>query len=151
MKRLLIFGYGNPGRGDDVLGLLCVEKTVLADNENVNCRSDMQLQVEHVTDLQGQNEIIFVDADVSCAEPFEFSTICAQKDDSYTSHALTPAALLYVYQLVYRRDPPAAFLLRIRGYNFALGDRLSEKAAKNLELAIRFMDRRYKHSWMLFD
>lgn len=145
VKHLLFFGYGNPGRGDDALGPLCVEKTILSDCKAVSCRIDMQLLVEHVTDLQDQDEIIFVDADMRCVEPFEFSAIFAQKDDSYTSHAITPAALLYVYRLVYQREPPAAFLLRIRGYDFALGDRLSKKAAINLEAAIQFIDRRYLH------
>jgi len=56
----------------------------------VECQNDMQLQVEHVTDLNNCDQVLFVDADMSCAEPFEFSRIVAARDDSYTSHAMSP-------------------------------------------------------------
>ena len=142
MAKILLFGYGNPGRGDDALGPLLVERFRQPERAHVRVQADMQLLIEHVTDLQGCGQVVFADADVSCAEPFHFSAIQAQQDDSYTSHALTPAALLHVYRQVYRCDAPAAFLLRIRGYNFALGDPLSERAADNLNAAVRFINQR---------
>ncbi len=143
MKKILFFGYGNPGRGDDALGLLFVDKMTQFKQKNVDCRSDMQLLVEHVTDLHEHHEAVFVDADMACDAPFEFSPVAAFKDESYTSHALTPAALLYVYQQVYQRSPPVAFLLRIRGYHFALGDLLSQEAVYNLNAAFQFINRCY--------
>ncbi len=146
MKKILFFGYGNPGRGDDALGPLFVDKIAQLRQKDVDCRSDMQLLVEHVTDLHEHHETVFVDADMACNAPFEFLPIAAFKDGSYTSHALTPAALLYVYQQVYQLNPPATSLLRIRGYNFALGDLFSEKAAYNLNAAIQFINRRYWQS-----
>ncbi len=133
-----MFGYGNPGRGDDVLGPLFVEKVSQLKPMGMCYQHDMQLLVEHVTDLDEHDQTLFVDADMTCAEPFEFSAVCAQKDASYTSHALTPEALLYAYQQVYKRGAPEAFLLRIRGYHFALGNKLSNKAADNLNVAIQF-------------
>lgn len=138
-----MFGYGNPGRGDDVLGPIFVEKVSQLKLTGMSCQHDMQLLVEHVTDLDEHDQILFVDADMICKEPFEFSTIKAQKDASYTSHALTPEALLYAYQQVYRRGAPEAFLLRIRGYRFALGNKLSNKAADNLNVAIQFFCQRH--------
>lgn len=138
-----MFGYGNPGRGDDALGPVLVEKISRHLPAVVNYRNDMQLLVEHVTDIDEHDEVVFVDADMACHAPFTFSIVNAQKDESYTSHTLTPAALLYVYQQVYQRDAPAAFLLRIRGYHFALGDTLSKKAADNLNAALQFLCQRY--------
>ena len=146
MVKVLLFGYGNPGRGDDALGPLLVEQFRQSDPTHVCLQTDMQLLIEHVTDLHGYNEVVFADADVCCAEPFQFTAIQAQKDDSYTSHALTPAALLYVYQQVYQCDTPNAFLLRIRGYNFALGDSLSDQAADNLNAAVRYINQRVMQS-----
>jgi hydrogenase maturation protease len=143
MKKLLIFGYGNPGRGDDAIGPLFVEHISRWKRNDVSCLSDMQLLVEHVTDLRAHNEVIVVDADVACTEPFEFLPIAALKDESCTSHMVTPAGLLHVYQQVYCRDSPEAFLLRIRGYNFDLGDQLSKKAAVNLDAAIQFITQKY--------
>jgi hydrogenase maturation protease len=139
MVKLLLFGYGNPGRGDDALGpelIGCIAQLHLA---GVECQNDMQLQVEHVTDLADCDRVLFIDADMSCAEPYDFSEISAEKDGSYTSHAMSPTALLYAYRQVYGKDAPPAFLLRIRGYDFALGDPLTEQAAANLNAATRLV------------
>lgn len=139
MLKLLLFGYGNPGRGDDALGPLLIERIDRLELAHVTCLIDMQLLIEHATDLTGCDQILFADADMSCREPFEFSAVNAGKDSSYTSHALTPAALLFVYQQVYARHAPPAFLLRIRGYHFELGDALSAQANMNLEAAARYL------------
>ncbi|MCR4303921.1 MAG: hydrogenase maturation protease [Gallionella sp.] len=139
MTKLLLFGYGNPGRGDDGLGPELIERIAQLQLAGVECRNDMQLQIEHVTDLAGCEQALFVDADMSCAEPFDFSEISAGKDDSYSSHAMSPAALLHAYLQVYGNDAPPAFLLRIRGYDFELGNPLSDKAAANLEVAAKLV------------
>lgn len=133
---ILLFGYGNPGRGDDALGYLFIEAMAHRALPQVECLTDMQLQVEHVTDLVGREKIIFIDADVSCAEPYVFEPLTAQHDCSYTSHAMTPAALLHAYQAVYGTQAPPAYVLRIRGYAFELGGELSQSAEKNLSAAI---------------
>ncbi len=137
IAKLLLFGYGNPGRGDDALGPMLIERMDQLKLENVTCLDDMQLLIEHAIDLTGYDRVIFVDADMSCIEPFDFSAVKAEKDSSYTSHALTPAALLFVYQQVYQRNAPATFLLRIRGYHFELGDELSDQASDNLQAAVQ--------------
>jgi len=139
MAKLLLFGYGNPGRGDDALGPELIERIARLHFADVECQNDMQLQVEHVTDLNGCSQVLFIDADMSCPEPFDFSEIGAAKDDSYTSHAMNPSALLHAYSQVYGKDVPPAFLLRIRGYDFELGDPLSDKASANLESATRLV------------
>ena len=135
MLRLLLFGYGNPGRGDDVLGPDLVGYIEEQNLGGITCQQDMQLQIEHVTDMADCDRILFIDADASCAEPWVFSVISAEKDDSYTSHAMSPVALLYAYRQVYGKNAPAAFLLRIRGYDFELGSPLSVQAAFNLSAA----------------
>jgi hydrogenase maturation protease len=139
MVKLLLFGYGNPGRGDDALGPELIARIAKMQLAEVECQNDMQLQVEHVADLDGCDQVLFVDADMSCAEPFEFYQIAAGKDDSYTSHAMSPFALLHAYRQVYGMDAPPAFLLRIRGYDFELGDPLSDKASANLQAATKLV------------
>lgn len=136
MAKLLLFGYGNPGRGDDALGPELIARIAQMHLAGVECQNDMQLQVEHVIDLYGCDRVLFIDADMSCAAPFEFSEIESEKDGSYTSHAMSPGALLHAYRQVYRKDAPPAFLLRIRGYDFGLGDPLSDLATVNLEAAM---------------
>ncbi len=136
MKPILVFGYGNPGRGDDGLGPAFVSEIEKLDLANVECQSDMQLQVEHVLDMQGREMVLFVDADMSCEAPFEFSELKPEKDSSYTSHAMTPQALLHSYTTVLKEQPPATFLLRVRGEKFTLGDELTPAANNHLQLAL---------------
>ncbi len=129
--KVLLFGYGNPGRGDDALGSEFINYIETKKFEGVECICDMQLQIEDVIELVGREKIIFIDADISCKAPFQYSQISACKDSSYTSHAMTPEALLYAYKKTYGKEAPPAYLLRIRGYQFELGEPLSKKAEIN--------------------
>ncbi len=133
---LLVFALGNESRGDDALAPLLVRRflTEVLDSE-IELMEDYQLQVEHVTDLAGRSAVLFVDADMSCEAPFQLSQITAVQDNSYTSHAMTPFALLHTYRQVYGAYAPNCFLLRIRGYGVELGDNHSDEASVHLELA----------------
>ena len=86
---------------------------------------DFQLQVEHALDLDGRERVLFVDASVACASPFEAATIEAAPDAGFTTHALSPQAVLQVYRRLYGRDAPPATLLAIRGLRFELGEGLT--------------------------
>ena len=136
----LIFAIGNESRGDDALAPLLLRRLQgsIEAAVQVELIEDYQLQVEHVTDLVGRSAVLFVDADVSCVAPFHFSGIAAAHDHSYTSHAMTPFALLHTYRQVYGAEAPPACLLRIRGYDFGLGDPLSDRAAVNLDAAAEY-------------
>ena len=101
------------------------------------------MQVEHVSDLQGRRAILFIDADVSCEAPCHFSEISAAQDNSYTSHGMTPFALLHTYRKVYGDGVPRSYLLRLRGYDFELGNGLSDEAYANLEVAAVIV-----HEWL---
>jgi hydrogenase maturation protease len=133
---LLVFAIGNESRGDDALAPLLARRLQSEDvTSQVEFIEDFQLQVEHVTDLAGRAAVLFIDADMSCEAPFHLSEITAAQDNSYTSHAMTPFALLHTFRQVYATDAPNCFLLRVRGYGFELGDDLSNEASTNLALA----------------
>jgi hydrogenase maturation protease len=133
--KLLVFGYGNPGRGDDILGHKLVDDIEALGLHQVYCQSTIQLQIEHVTDLTEYDQVLFVDADFACSAPYHLSPVLPKKDNSYTTHTMTPAALLYLYSQNYHTAPPSVSLLRIRGYKFELGAPLSAKAETNLKAA----------------
>jgi len=140
----LIFTWGNPSRGDDALGPALYE---LLQNDNltgVDLLTDFQLQIEHAVDLVNRSRVLFVDASTSAISPFGFSRLQPQQDASYTTHAMSPQALLSVYQQVYGSPPPPAWLLSIRGYAFGLGLPLSAAAKQNLLAA-------YNHVQLLLD
>ena len=137
----LIFGWGNPSRGDDALGPLFVEHfTVLADRHpewgEVECLTDFQLQVEHALDLQGRQRVLFVDASLDAATPCSPSRIEAARDDSFTTHAMSPQAVLKVFADIEDGEPPPCWLLAIRGEGFELGMPVSNSAAGNLKAAL---------------
>lgn len=137
IQPLLVFAVGNESRGDDALGPLLLRRLRDEARGRVEYLEDFQWQVEHVTDLQGREAVLFVDADVACDDPFELSEIAASHDNSFSTHAMSPAALLHAYRQVYADEPPRAFVLRIRGHGFELGSTLSSEAEKNLVAALQ--------------
>lgn len=139
MTRVLLFGYGNPGRGDDGLGPALVEHFSQTGQPGLTCLSDMQLQVEHVTDLADMQLVLFADADMSCSETIVLEEIFPAQDASYTSHAMTPQALLHACHKLYGKPAPPSFLLHMRGYQFELGDTMTAQALRNLQEAIRLV------------
>ena len=146
IAELLVLAVGNPSRGDDALGPQFLEQLTIwqdqrDDWEEVELLSDFQLHIEHAVDLENRKLVLFVDASVSCPSPFQFSRLQPVRDASYTSHALSPAAVLYVYQQINQVPPPPAFQLAIRGQSFALGQPLSAAAKTHLTAALAFADR----------
>jgi hydrogenase maturation protease len=140
---VVIIGYGNPSRGDDALGPRLIEQLEQTQQENkqqsaYELITDFQLQIEHATDLQARNLLLFIDASHAATPPFEFSKLTAQKDHSYSSHSLSPTTLLSVFEQVYQQAPPPAYLLSIPGYQFELGQPLSEQTASHLAEAYLF-------------
>lgn len=141
-KPVLLFGYGNLSRGDDALGPLLLEFVEShCDLDAVEILSDFQLQIEHALDLENRRLVLFVDASVACIEAFDFSELKPARDKSYTTHAMSPAAVLEVYQTIKKQMPPPSFLLSIKADKFELGDGLSANAENNLMEACEFAAR----------
>jgi hydrogenase maturation protease len=132
---ILIIGIGNPSRGDDALGPLLIERLAALHLPDVELLTDFQLQVEFALDLQGRQRVIFVDASLTAPPPFSFTPVVAEKDASYSSHALSPGAVLHAYQKLFD-EPPPAYVLAIRGESFELGEDLSAAATANLAAAL---------------
>lgn len=136
----LMFAYGNPSRGDDALGPLLLEAIKQqSDLPALELLTDFQLQVEHALDLQQRRLVLFVDAAVASDAPFSFSELQAQYDHSYTSHAMSPQAVMAVYQQLCPLPLPACFLLAIKGESFELGEGISASASEHLQLALSFV------------
>src|SRR5450830_765730 len=135
---LLVFGWGNLSRGDDALGPLCIERlrALAAPATAVDYLDDYQLQIEHALDLVGRQRVLFVDASLSCRAPFELTQLQAARDISFTTHALSPQALMQVFCDLRGEAPPACTLLAIRGECFELGAPPSPAALAHLAAAL---------------
>jgi hydrogenase maturation protease len=137
----LIFGWGNPSRGDDALGPLFIdhfEALVTKHPEwgEVDFLTDFQLQVEHALDLQGRSRVLFVDASIKTPAPCQLEAIVARKDSSFTTHAMSPQSVMQVYTDIEDHAPPPCWLLSIRGERFELGEALGIAAQANLVAAL---------------
>lgn len=130
----------HPSRGDDALGPLFIEQlsALLGEAEGVDieCLTDFQLQVEHALDLADRTRVLFVDASLRCAAPFEVRTLQSAQDASFTTHAMSPVAVMHVFRQLHGRAPPPCTLLAIRGERFELGEPPSEGALSNLAAAL---------------
>jgi hydrogenase maturation protease len=137
---LLVLAWGNLSRGDDALGPLCLaalrEQLPETLKDQVEFLEDYQLQIEHALDLIGRQRVLLIDASLSCPAPFEVTQLQPAQDASLTTHALSPQAVLQVYQDVQGEPPPPCTLLAIRGEAFELGESPSPAALANLERAL---------------
>lgn len=137
----LVFAYGNPSRGDDALGPMLLERLMALHQAHdhwgeVAWLTDFQLQIENALDLKGRRRVLFIDAALEGAEPFSLTAIGPQRDKSFTTHSLSPAMVLAVYQDIESGDLPETWLLGVRGYRFELGETLSQPAQYNLACAL---------------
>ncbi len=139
---ILVFGWGNPSRGDDALGPLFVERVEALNLPGIECLTDFQLQVEHALDLLGRHRVLFVDASVDANDPsapYRHRRLIPARDASFSTHALTPESVLQVYVDLHDDAPPPCDLLAIRGEHFELGEPLSPVAATHLEAALAWL------------
>jgi hydrogenase maturation protease len=136
---VLVFTWGNPSRGDDAIGPYLRDRLDTSGISGIEVLTDFQLQIEHITDLAHRTRVVFIDASVSATPPFEFTEVEPEEDSSYSTHAMSPQALLAVYRRVNGAEPPPCFLLSVRGYDFRLGRPLSAPATRNADEALRFV------------
>ncbi len=137
----LIFGWGNPSRGDDALGprfVELVEQLAALHPEwgQIDYLTDFQLQVEHALDLQGRQRVLFVDASLEKMSTCTLQAIAAGKDASFTSHSVSPQSILQVYTDIEDCPPPPCYLLRIPAQHCELGAPLSTSAQQHLQDAL---------------
>ncbi len=144
MSRIMVLGYGNPGRGDDGLGPVLVERLeghfihTKGNARQVRFFTSMQLQPEHILEMEMHEKVLLIDAGMGTPSPFGFERVSPRCDDSFSTHALSPGNLLVIFQQTLLKLPPPTFLLTVRGEGFALGAPLSPKVLARMERAFTF-------------
>jgi len=136
--KILVFGLGNPARQDDGLGPAFISRLEKAKIPGLILEADYQLLVEDALLFSEQQLVVVIDALKSGKKPFVFKKIKPAGEASFTTHHLSPEALLYLTQVLYEKNPEV-WLLGIRGYRFSLGEKLSPKAQENFEAACEFL------------
>ena len=136
---VLVLGWGNPSRGDDALGPRFVETVESWQLPGVECLTDFQLQVEHALDLLGRERVLFVDARATpdgAQVGHDVVSIGPRRDVTFTSHALSPQAVLQAYVDSQCQPPPDAWLLSLYGAQWGLGAPVSAMGQAGLDRAL---------------
>lgn len=136
--RLLIYGYGNPGRTDDGAGPYLVNMIEGLDLPWVDTDANYQLQIEDTATVTEHDLVIFVDADCEGRAPFSIRKLLPASGLSYTTHHMEPEAILGLCEKVYG-DTPDAWLVGIRGYSFDIHEGLTAEAQDNAKEAFDFI------------
>ncbi len=141
MMKILLYGYGNPGRQDDGLGNEFVnrfEKWIIQEGlEEFSFDSNYQLNIEDAHDVSDKDIVVFVDASEEEIDDFCISKIDATTKASFTTHAASPGYIIKLCHELYKKYP-AAFLLHIKGYEWNFTEGLTEAAENNLNAAIDY-------------
>jgi len=139
MTKILLIGYGNPGRLDDGLGPALAEAVAQLGLPEVTVDSDYQLTVEDAAAIAEHETVIFADASINGEEPFFFREIIPKTGLSFSSHSIEPEAVLAMAMELFGARTKG-YALGIRGYHFdEFGEQLSAKARENLTKALEFI------------
>lgn len=139
--RVLLLGYGNPGRLDDGLGVALAAQVEQLALPGVRVESDYQLCLEDAEAVAGHDVVIFADASTSGGEPFSFTRIEPVRGISFSTHSLRPEAVLGLAAELFGARTEG-YLLGIRGYAFNEYDEsLTDRGRANLEAAATFVER----------
>ena len=139
MKKTLIYGYGNPGRQDDALGILLVEHMERWAKENghdsMDFDSNYQLNIEDALAISEYDIVIFADASIEDISDFVLTRVEPSQKTEFTMHAMNPEFVLHLCQSLYNKFPET-YLVHLKGYEFEFLGKLTQKAEKNLNAAL---------------
>jgi hydrogenase maturation protease len=144
MKKILIYGYGNPGRQDDGIGERFVKLTdEWIEQEQltgISTDCNYQLNIEDAATIADFDIVVFVDASV-VEEVTEFKLETIQPNDAtieFTMHAVSTSYVVDLCQKLYGKTPQA-YVLHIKAYEFDFIEELTPKASENLNVAFEYM------------
>ena len=140
--KILIYGYGNPGREDDGLGAELVRRleewAKQSDFRGIEFDTNYQLNIEDAEAIAGKDIVIFADASTEAIDDYLFTEVTAETEVSFTTHAASPGYIVKLCHDLFEKCPKV-YLLHIKGYQWEFREGLSEKAEENLQKALEFI------------
>ena len=143
LPRILVLGYGNPGRQDDGLGPAVATEIDHLGWPNLKAFDNYQLTIEDAMDVAEHDVVWFVDAAKTGPSPYAVRELKPTSTIEFTSHIVRPEAILAIARQLYGGSPQA-FLLAIRGYEFEFIEALTPGAADNLRDAVAMLTDRIR-------
>ena len=140
--KILLYGYGNPGRQDDGLGNAFIDRIEAWVKENaiegIELDSNYQLNIEDADAIADKDLAIFIDASVEEIDDFCISKVTESSKITYTTHAASPGYIVDLCKKIYQKNP-ITYLIHIKGYEWEFHEGLSEKAVENLVKALDYI------------
>ena len=141
MNKILVFGIGNPVRGDDRLGLLFTEHMEKLKNKwpglQIDTTQNYQLNIEDVLLLLKYDLVIFADASKEISTSYKLEQV-KPKALSFSMHSFSPGMLLQIAQEYYNFSAHI-WQFHITGNQWDYSEAISPIGKKNLKTAIRFI------------
>jgi len=137
--RILVIGYGNPGRRDDGLGPAFAARLEALGLQGVTVESDYQLSIEHAQLVAQHDIVVFADAaaDIEDDIPFYLRSVQLASDAICFSHGISPPAVLHLADQCFGARP-SGWLLGIRPADIdSFAEGLTPEAEANLAAALR--------------
>ena len=140
--KILIYGYGNPGRQDDGLGNYFVEQArSWAENvgyDHIFFDSNYQLNIEDAAEISDKDIVIFVDASVEEIETFKLDEIKPEDKVEFSMHSVSASYVVHLCNDIYGKSPKS-FMLHIKGYEWEFMEGITGKAMQNSKQAFETM------------
>ncbi len=140
--KILIYGYGNPGRQDDGLGNFFIDKVQEWANAqgltNIMFDSNYQLNIEDAAEISDKDIVIFVDASTEGIESFLLDEITPDAKVEFSMHAVSASYVVHLCNDIYDKTPKS-FLLHIKGYEWAFKEGITKKALVNFDKAFEYI------------
>ena len=140
--RILIFGFGNPGRKDDGMGPAIadmIEEWVLQNNlKGIDTDSNYQLNIEDADTIQDYDIVVFADASSEDIDHFLIDRVIPSGKVAFNTHSVSPGFVLDLCHRLFDKDPEV-YLLHIKAFEFTMEEGFSTAARENLDLAFNFL------------
>ena len=136
--RILVIGYGNPGRRDDGLGPAFAARLETLRLPGVTVEVDYQLAIEHAHLVAQHDVVVFADAaaDIGDQSPFYLRSLAPAANADYSSHSVSPHAVLHLAAQCFGAHA-GGWLLGIRPIDLeSFAEGLTPGAEANLSAAL---------------
>ena len=147
-RSILLYGYGNPGRQDDGLGVALVERleawAAVEKIPGLAFDANYQLNAEDSLAIAGHDCVVFADATGAGPGPFAFRRLAPHPTITLSTHAMAPESVLALCAELYSAQPPT-WLLTIRGYAWEPAAAMTPAALANLAAALSFLKEWLRH------
>ena len=142
VNKVLIYGYGNPGRQDDALGIVMADRIRAWIEEHVHNSLEVdqnyQLNIEDADKIRDYDLVVFVDASVKDIQDFELEEVTPTLTTEFSMHSVSPAFVLGLCNEI-SDTCPKVFQLHIKGYEFEFMKEMSNRAKTNLDGAEKYL------------